>query len=103
VGTAIVVDTVIHAWVAELLTSPAWGVIQYADNAAVEAIFDIAELQPARSPLAICPSIAAWHSADCAARAVSATLAGCRNVCRPGRISIDRTCGYRTLRDSGRP
>jgi hypothetical protein len=38
VGTADAPDSVIHAWVAELLTSPAWGVVQYADNAAVEAI-----------------------------------------------------------------
>jgi hypothetical protein len=47
VGTAEVPDNVIHAWVAELLTSPAWGVDQYADNAAIEAIFDIADLHRA--------------------------------------------------------
>ena len=75
VGTAVVTDTVIHAWVAELLTSPAWGVVQYADNAAVEAIVDIAELHRALASGDM-PSIAAWHRADCAARAVCATLAG---------------------------
>jgi hypothetical protein len=75
VGTAIVADTVIHAWVAELLNSPAWGVIQYPNNAAVEAIFDIAELHRALASGEM-PPIAAWHSADCAARAVCATLAG---------------------------
>ena len=74
VGTAVVADTVVHAWVAELLTSPAWGVVQYADTTAVEAIFDIADLH--RTLASGVPSIAAWHSADCAARAVSATLAG---------------------------
>jgi hypothetical protein len=75
VGTAVVADTVIHAWVAELLTSPAWGVVQYAEDAAVEAIVDIADLHRVLASGAM-PSIAAWHSADCAARAVSATLAG---------------------------
>jgi hypothetical protein len=75
VGTAVVADTVIHAWVAELLTSPAWGVVQYAENAAAEAIFDIADLHRTLASGEM-PSIAAWHSADCAARAVSATLAG---------------------------
>jgi hypothetical protein len=99
VGTAVVTDTVIHAWVGELLTSPAWGVVQYADNVAVEAIFDIADLHRALASGEM-PSIAAWHSADCAARRLR-NVSRCRSVCRPGRISIDRTCGYRTLRDSG--
>ena len=75
VGTAEVPDNVIHAWVTELLTSPAWGVVQYADNVAVEAIFDIADLHRALASGEM-PPIAAWHSADCAARAVCATLAG---------------------------
>ena len=74
-GTADAPDTVIHAWVAELLTSPAWGVVQYADNAAVEAIFGIADLHRALAAGDM-PSIAAWDSADRAARAVSATSAG---------------------------
>src|ERR1700722_13905778 len=66
VGTAVVADTVVHAWVAELLTSPAWGVVRYTDNAAVEAIFDVADLHRALAAGEM-PSIAAWHSADCAA------------------------------------
>jgi hypothetical protein len=74
VGTAEVPDTVIHAWVAQLLTSPAWGVVQYAENTAAEAIFEIADLHRTLAS-GDTPSIAAWHSADCAARAVSATLA----------------------------
>src|SRR6202046_471220 len=75
VGTAHVPDNVIHAWVAELLTSPTWGVVQYADNDAAEAIFDIADLHRALASGAM-PAIPAWYSADCAARAVCATLAG---------------------------
>ncbi|MFZ0906459.1 MAG: hypothetical protein WAN71_21825, partial [Mycobacterium sp.] len=42
VGTAGVADTVVHAWLAELLTNPVWGVIQYAKITAVKAILDIA-------------------------------------------------------------
>jgi hypothetical protein len=75
VGTAEVPDNVIHAWVAELLTSPSWGVVQYAENAAAEAIFDIADLHRALASGAM-PAIPAWYGADCVARAVCATLAG---------------------------
>jgi len=37
VGTADVADTVIHAWVAELLTKPTWGVVRYAKLPAGDA------------------------------------------------------------------
>jgi hypothetical protein len=72
VGTVDVADTVIHAWVTKLLTSPPWGVVRYADNAAAEAISDIAELHRKLVPGEM-PSIAAWDSAARAARAVSTT------------------------------
>jgi hypothetical protein len=67
VGTAGVADSVVHAWLAELLTNPAWGVVQYAKITAVKAILDIAELhrQAARGDV---PAIAAWEAADHAAR-----------------------------------
>jgi hypothetical protein len=68
VGTAGVADTVVHAWLAELLTNPVWGVAQYAKITAVKAILDIAELhrQAARGDM---PATAAWDAADRAARA----------------------------------
>src|ERR1700733_12180166 len=44
VGTACEADTVVHTWVTKLLTSPPWGVVRYAQNAAAEAISEIAEL-----------------------------------------------------------
>ena len=69
VGTTDVVATVIHAWVAELLTSPTWGVIRYAKKAAAKAIFDIAELHRMVAAGDV-PPIAAWDAADRAARAV---------------------------------
>jgi hypothetical protein len=69
VGTADVTDTVIHAWVAELLSSPTWGVIRYAKKAAAKAIFDIAELHR-RAAVGDMPSITAWDAADRAARAI---------------------------------
>jgi len=74
VGTADVADSVIHAWVAELLTSSTWGVAQYAETGAFAAIFDIAKLHR-RLASGETPSIAAWDSADRAARAARATSA----------------------------
>jgi hypothetical protein len=72
VGTAGVADTVVHAWLAELLANPVWGVVQYAKITAVKAILDIAELhrQAARGDM---PAIAAWGAADRAARAMGDT------------------------------
>ena len=76
VGTALaagtVADTVIHTWVTKLLISPPWGVVRYAENAAAEAISDIAELHRGLVPGEM-PSIAAWDSAARAARAVTTT------------------------------
>ena len=74
-GTADVADSVIHAWVAELLTNPNWGVVRYTENAAVVAIFGVAGLHRRLASGDMSP-IAAWDSADRAARAISATLAG---------------------------
>jgi hypothetical protein len=75
VGTADVADSVVHAWVAELLTNPNWGVVRYTENAAVAAIFGVAGLHRRLASGDMSP-IAAWDSADRAARAISATLAG---------------------------
>jgi hypothetical protein len=69
VGTADFAHTVIHAWVAELLTSPTWGVVRYAKKAAAKAIFDIAQLHRMVAAGDV-PPIAAWDAADRAARAV---------------------------------
>ena len=75
IQTANVADNVVHGWVAELLSSPVWGVIQYVENAAAAAIFDIANLHR-RLASGDMPPIVAWDSADRTARAVSATLSG---------------------------
>ena len=75
VGTADVADTVVHNWVTRLLISPPWGVVRYTENAAAEAISDIAELHRGLAP-GVTPPIAPWDSAARAARAVSKTLAG---------------------------
>src|ERR1700727_181679 len=50
VGTAEVPDNVIHAWVAELLTGPAWGVVHYADNDPAEGISAIPALNRGSAP-----------------------------------------------------
>jgi hypothetical protein len=76
VGTACVAgtvgDSVVHTWVSNLLVSPPWGVVRYAQNAAAEAISEIAELHRGFAPGEM-PSIAAWDSAARAARAISTT------------------------------
>ncbi len=75
VGTADVGDTVMHTWVTKLLISPPWGVVRYAENAAADVITDIAELHRRLAP-GDTPPIAAWDSANRAARAVSAMSTG---------------------------
>jgi len=75
VGTADVGDSVIHAWVAELLTNPAWGVVLYTESAAAAAVFGVAGLHRRLASGDMSP-IGAWDSADRAARAVGATLSG---------------------------
>jgi hypothetical protein len=81
VGTADVPDTVVHAWVADLLTSPTWGVLQYTKITAHKAILDIADLHRAAASGAM-PAIGDWDAAGRAARPVAATLrdAGMRAV-----------------------
>ena len=75
VGTADVPDTVVHAWIAELLTSPTWGVLQYAKITAHKAITDIAKLHRAAASGDM-PAIAEWDAAGRAARALATTLSG---------------------------
>jgi hypothetical protein len=75
VGTADVPDTVVHAWLAELLTNPIWGVLQYAKITAHKAILDIAELHRAAASGDM-PPIADWDAARRAAYAVVTTLSG---------------------------
>jgi hypothetical protein len=73
VGTADVPVTLVHAWVAELLTNPTWGVLQYAKITATKAISDIAELHRAAAS-GNAPPIADWEAADRAARAIAPAL-----------------------------
>lgn len=68
VGTAEVSEAVVHAWVAELLTNPAWGVVRYAKLTAIKAIIDIAELHR-KAAIRDTPSSCAWNAVDRAARA----------------------------------
>jgi hypothetical protein len=75
VGTADVADTVMHIWVTKLLISPPWGVVRYTDDAAAEAITDIAELHRTFVPGDV-PSIVNWDGAARIARAVSETSEG---------------------------
>jgi hypothetical protein len=75
VGTADVPATVIHAWLAELLSDPTWGVVRYAKITAVKAILDIAGLHRAAASGHM-PALAEWEAADRSARAITPTLNG---------------------------
>jgi hypothetical protein len=72
-GTAEVVDTAIHAWVAELLTNPTWGIIRYAKLSAIKAISDIAALHRSAASGDM-PTWADWNAAHRAARAAEHTI-----------------------------
>jgi hypothetical protein len=75
VGTADVPDAVVHAWVAELFTSPTWGLLRYVKITAYKAILDVAELHRAAAAGDM-PSIESWDAAARTARAVADTLGG---------------------------
>ncbi len=78
-GTAGVADAVVHGWLAELLTNPVWGVVQYAKITEVKAILDIAELHR-RAARGDMPAIAAWDAADRAARAAADAMGATSKV-----------------------
>ena len=75
VGTADVPETVVHAWIAELLTGPTWGVLKYAKITAHKAILDVAELHRAAASGDM-PAVADWDAAGRAAREVASILSG---------------------------
>jgi len=75
VGTADVPDTVVHAWVAELLTDPVWGVLRYTKITSHKAILDVAELHRAAASDDMAP-MADWDAAGRTARAVATNLSG---------------------------
>jgi hypothetical protein len=75
VGTADVADAVMHIWVTKLLTSPPWGVLRYAGDAAAKAIADIADLHRTFVPGDV-PSIVNWDGAARAGRAAGEASEG---------------------------
>jgi hypothetical protein len=85
VGTADASRRVVHAWMAELLDSPTWGVVRYAKNAALKAISDIAELHRMVASGGA-PPIPRWHTADRAGRAAARTINPTSNA--PGLYAV---------------
>jgi hypothetical protein len=75
VGTADVADAIMHIWVTKLLTSPPWGVLRYAGDAAAKAIADIADLHRTFAPGDV-PSIVNWDGAARAGRAAAEAADG---------------------------
>ncbi|MDT5089393.1 MAG: hypothetical protein QOG47_2100 [Mycobacterium sp.] len=88
VGTADVPETIVHAWVAELLTDPNWGMSQYTKTTTQAAIENIAGLHRAAAAAAMVP-LADWNSAARAALEVAATLDGAEN--RAVRAAFEST------------
>ena len=85
VRTAGVPASVVHAWVAELLTSPAWGVAWHAKDAAAKMVSDIAELHR-MAAAGDMPPVSAWYAADCAARTAAKAIS--RQSGRSGRCAV---------------
>jgi hypothetical protein len=85
VGTAGAPHRVVHAWMAELLSSPTWGAVRYAENAAIKAIFDIAELHRMVAS-GDTPPIPKWYTADRAGRAAARTISPTSNA--PGLYAV---------------
>jgi hypothetical protein len=85
VGTANVPNPVIHAWIAEVLANPTWGVVRYAKLTAIKVIIDIAELHR-RMASGDMPPIEAWDAADRAARAAARAVSPTANVA--GRYAL---------------
>jgi hypothetical protein len=75
VGTADAADATMHIWVTKLLTSPPWGVLRYAGDAAAKAIADIADLHRTFAPGDV-PSIVNWDGAARAGRAAAEASEG---------------------------
>jgi hypothetical protein len=67
-GTTDIADTMMHAWLAELLANPTWGVARYAKLTAIKAIYDIAALHR-NTASGNTPARAAWNAAYQTARA----------------------------------
>jgi hypothetical protein len=66
-GTTDVADTVMHAWLAELLANPTWGVARYTKLTAIKAISDIAALHR-KTAAGNTPARSAWNAAYQATR-----------------------------------
>lgn len=61
VGTADVPDSVVYAWIAELLDSPEWGVIRVMDTAGAAAVRSVADLHRRAAADEVVPA-AEWES-----------------------------------------
>jgi hypothetical protein len=85
VRTADVGATVVHGWVAQLLTGPAWGVVWNANHAAAGAILDIADLHR-RAAAGDMPPVSAWYAADRAGQAAVRALS--RTAERSARCAV---------------
>jgi hypothetical protein len=93
VGTADAADSVVHAWLADLLAHPSWGVVRYAKLSSIKPILDIDELHRAAASGDM-PPLAKWEAAERAARATSSSPEG------PGWYAVRAACESTALVDS---
>ncbi|WP_375485171.1 hypothetical protein [uncultured Mycobacterium sp.] len=93
VGTADAPDSVVHAWLADLLAHPSWGVVRYAKLSSIKAIVDIADLHRAAASGDM-PPLAKCEAAERAARATSSSLEG------PAWYAVRAACESTALVDS---
>ncbi|AFL47969.1 hypothetical protein AVANI_62 [Mycobacterium phage Avani] len=79
VGTAGVPDSVYALWIADMLDSPEWGVVRFADEVGKSAIRDIADLHRRSAvgevPFAWAARSAAWSAAWSAAGSAAGSVA----------------------------
>ncbi|AHZ95521.1 hypothetical protein I5I04_gp067 [Mycobacterium phage Zapner] len=87
VGTAGVSDAVHALWIADMLDSPEWGAVRFADEVGAVAIREIADLHRQAASGQVPFAWAAWSAAWSAAESVAESAAG--YACSPARSAAE--------------
>ncbi|AIK67664.1 hypothetical protein VC69_gp049 [Mycobacterium phage Inventum] len=87
VGTAGVSDAVHALWIADMLDSPEWGAVRFADEVGAVAIREIADLHRQAAAGQVPFAWAAWSAAWSAAESAAESAAG--YACSPARSAAE--------------
>ncbi|ASZ72933.1 hypothetical protein I5H33_gp054 [Mycobacterium phage Emma] len=87
VGTAGVSDAVHALWIADMLDSPEWGAVRFADEVGAVAIREIADLHRQAASGQVPFAWAAWSAAWSAAESAAESAAG--YACSPARSAAE--------------